>query len=359
MKKISFIILILLCFSLINLSQERIITGNITDFKGRPLGGVNVTAKDYPALTTISGADGEFRIEIFDFTKALIFSFVDMQNKEIILGDIDRLLVIMEYNAMKNPDPWSLILNLLAGRSDVANKSKESDQFWNSKGESGLGAFLEIEYLLTKNIGLGVGIGYNTYANSSYLKEFNNYGQNYIQRIDNDNELYYLYNDVNSVQEKTKVKAISFPFKLKFHFFPGKKLGLFTDFGIKMTYVSSANVVANGNSTWQAYYPQYHIVLYDLPEYGFVPYNINSENSLIDYEKLQYSFIASLGISFSIKKQFNIDLGVYFDQGISDLKYDRPVHQADYLNTIGTIDETKLKGMGLMLGFRYHLARKR
>jgi len=359
MKKISFIILMFFCFSLIALSQERTITGNITDFSGKPLGGVNVTAKDYPALTTISGADGEFRIDIFDFTKALIFSFVDMQTKEIILGELDRLIVIMEYNAMKNPDPWSLMINLHTGKSDVANKSKESDEFWNSQGERGFGAFMEIEYLFTKNIGLGTGIGYNTYANSSYLKQFSNYGQNYLQRIDNDNEPYYLYNDVNSVEEKTKVKALSFPVKLKFHFRTNKKLGFYADFGIKMIYVSSANVVANGNSTWQAYYPQYHIVLYDLPEYGFVPYNIDSENSLIDYEKFQYSLIASLGISYSIKKQFAIDLGVYFDHGISDLKYDKPVHQADYLNTIGTLDETKLKGAGLMLGFRYHLAKKR
>ncbi len=359
MKKISFIILIFLYFSFLIKSQERLITGRITDYKGKPLGGVNITAKDYPTLTTISGVDGEFRIEIFDFTKVLIFSFADMQTKELILGDQDRLIVVMEYMAMKNPDPWSLILNLNTGRSDVANKSKESDQSWNSKGDAGSGAFLEIEYLLTKNIGLGTGIGYNTYANKSYLKQFNNYGQNYLQKIDKDNESYYLYNEVSSVDERIKVKAISFPVKLKFHFRAGKKLGFFTDIGIKMIYATSATVVANGSSIWQGYYPQYHIVLYDLPEYGFVKYNINSENPIIDYNKFQYSFILSLGMSYRIKKEFNIDFGVYFDNSLSDLKYDKPIHQADYLNTIGKIDKTTLKGLGLMLGFRFHFVRKR
>ena len=48
-------------------AQERMITGKVTDLMGNPLAGVNVAVKDYPTIMTITGADGEYRIEAFDF----------------------------------------------------------------------------------------------------------------------------------------------------------------------------------------------------------------------------------------------------------------------------------------------------
>ncbi|NJO92360.1 MAG: hypothetical protein HC831_27860 [Chloroflexia bacterium] len=72
--KILFTLLSLIIFCHIR-AQDRTITGKVTDVKGSPLGGVNVTAKDYPSLTTISGVDGEFRMEIFDLPRRLFFRF--------------------------------------------------------------------------------------------------------------------------------------------------------------------------------------------------------------------------------------------------------------------------------------------
>lgn len=360
MKIKAVLAIISIIFTLFHLkAQERLITGKITDIKGNSLGGVTVAAKDYPALTTISGVDGEFRIEVFDFTKTLIFSFSNMKTKEVTLGDLNRLLVEMEFMPMKNPNPWSIMLNLHSGRSDVYNKAKDENQDWDYSSEPGFMASLEMDYFITQNIGFGAGVGINHYTSSNFLNNFTNYGENTIERVDQDGDSYYLYNLSGTVNERIKIKTISFPVKLKFRFRQGKKWNYFADIGIKILNILSAKNEANGATEWQAYYPKYSAVLYDVPAYGFTNYTINSSNSLIDYEKLNLAFIASFGVSRRIKKEFNLDLGFFIDRGLNDLKYDQPVHPADFLNTIGIYDKTVLKAIGMMIGVRYHFTKKR
>ncbi len=339
-------------------AQDRIITGKITDTKQNPLAGVNVSAKDYPSITTISGVDGEFRIAIFDFTKALIFSFSNMKTKEVQMNDTtDRVMVIMEYKAIRNPYPWSVIQNTYFGQSHVRSIAKDDHPNWEYNGEAGLSSTIEIEYFITQNIGFGAGIGFSIYNSSAYVNNFNN-NSNTISRTDQDGDQYYLYTTGTSLDENIRVRTLNFPLKIKFRLKSEKKWSYYADLGIKIMNTMDAQVNAKGQSEWQAYYPEYHVVIYDVADYGFTDYDINSESPLIDYKKLTYSFNASIGASRRIKKQLNLDFGLFIDRGLSDLKYHEPVHEADFLNTVGTIDETILNAFGLMIGLRYQIIKK-
>ena len=73
----------LLFFSLTAFSQEKTITGKVTDPKdGSPLAGVSVTAKG-SATGTQTNADGTYRISVSSSTTALIFSFVGHEPQEV------------------------------------------------------------------------------------------------------------------------------------------------------------------------------------------------------------------------------------------------------------------------------------
>ena len=66
----------LLFFSLTAFSQEKTITGKVTDPKdGSPMAGVSVTAKG-SAAGTQTKADGTYRISVSSSTTVLVFSFV-------------------------------------------------------------------------------------------------------------------------------------------------------------------------------------------------------------------------------------------------------------------------------------------
>jgi len=76
----------LLFFSITAFSQEKTITGKVTDSKdGSAMPGVSVTAKG-SATGTQTNADGTYRISVSSSTTALVFSFVGYEAQEISIG---------------------------------------------------------------------------------------------------------------------------------------------------------------------------------------------------------------------------------------------------------------------------------
>lgn len=73
----------LLFFSLTAFSQEKTITGKVTDPKdGSPMPGVSVTAKG-SAAGTQTKADGTYRLSVSSSTTVLVFSFVGHESQEV------------------------------------------------------------------------------------------------------------------------------------------------------------------------------------------------------------------------------------------------------------------------------------
>ena len=76
----------LLLFSIVAYSQEKVITGKVTDPKdGSPMPGVSVTAKGSSAGTQTK-SDGTFSISVSPSTTVLIFSFVGYESQEISIA---------------------------------------------------------------------------------------------------------------------------------------------------------------------------------------------------------------------------------------------------------------------------------
>jgi TonB-linked SusC/RagA family outer membrane protein len=74
----------------LEISQERVITGIVTDESGNPLPGVSIQAKG-TGKGTITDSEGKFTIAIGDEVKILAFSFVGMLSKEVEIGEMNEL----------------------------------------------------------------------------------------------------------------------------------------------------------------------------------------------------------------------------------------------------------------------------
>ena len=343
----------------IAISQDRILTGKIIDYRGMPIAGVNIIDKDYPSLATISGVDGQFRLSVFNFTKILQFSFNGMKDKEVVLTDANELLIVLDYLPWENPHPWSIAIVGQVNGSDVYSQARYSDSVWDCSGAPAVGINIEMDYFFSQKIGLSTGLSVNQYRSKAWLDNFDNYGTNTLRRMDKDNEMYYLYNYVSNVFENTYVSSVSVPLSLKYRLRPDKNWDFFIKAGVKFIYVLKAHIKAEGQSEWQGYYPAYHVVLYDVPEYGFTVYDINYDKEIQDYNNMLFSFISSLGISKRMGKRVNFELSTFYEQGINDLNYSRPVYEADFLNTVGKVDKTLVRALGFMLGFRYNFVSNR
>ncbi|MDD4055795.1 MAG: carboxypeptidase-like regulatory domain-containing protein, partial [Bacteroides sp.] len=87
MKNFIITLLMLVGFSTAVCAQESItVTGTVTDTKGEPMIGVNITVKDVPGLGTITDIDGQYRIKM-DAYNRLIFTYIGFESVEIQVKD--------------------------------------------------------------------------------------------------------------------------------------------------------------------------------------------------------------------------------------------------------------------------------
>lgn len=76
------------------LHQIKTITGKVTNERGEPLAGVSVQIKGTATATTTNN-QGAFTLEVEDNAKALVFSFVGMETKEVAINDKAPMQVVL------------------------------------------------------------------------------------------------------------------------------------------------------------------------------------------------------------------------------------------------------------------------
>jgi len=92
MKKIFFTIIII-NFGFISFSQLRIIEGKVRNIGGETLSGVKVSAKEAPAIFTLTDGKGKYKLEIPEEVTGLIFSYSGMTKKTVIINDLKTINV--------------------------------------------------------------------------------------------------------------------------------------------------------------------------------------------------------------------------------------------------------------------------
>ncbi len=91
---ITLVILILICTQ--SIIAQSTITGTVTDNTGEALPGVNVRAKGYSDIGTITDWNGQYSLSLPDEAQILIFSFVGMETKEVEIEGQSVIDVVLE-----------------------------------------------------------------------------------------------------------------------------------------------------------------------------------------------------------------------------------------------------------------------
>jgi TonB-linked SusC/RagA family outer membrane protein len=84
----------------ISFAQTKTISGVVTDEVGKPLEGATVSQKGGAAVTT-TNREGVFKIDVASNTRALIVSYVGMENVEISIGDRSNIPVVLKTTESK------------------------------------------------------------------------------------------------------------------------------------------------------------------------------------------------------------------------------------------------------------------
>lgn len=101
MKKKFLVLIAMKCFIIGSLcAQERVITGTVTsDYDGLPLPGVTVVVDGLSNVGTITDFDGNYSIRVPEGSNTLVFSFVGMESKSVVIGSSNVINVVLSLSS--------------------------------------------------------------------------------------------------------------------------------------------------------------------------------------------------------------------------------------------------------------------
>ncbi|QGY48068.1 SusC/RagA family TonB-linked outer membrane protein [Maribellus comscasis] len=79
--------------------QQEAVSGKVTDTRGQPLPGVTVLVKG-TSQGTVTTTDGEYSISNIAENAVLVFSFVGMKSREVVVGNQTRIDIVLEEEAI-------------------------------------------------------------------------------------------------------------------------------------------------------------------------------------------------------------------------------------------------------------------
>jgi hypothetical protein len=237
------------------------------------------------------------------------------------------------------------------GFTRIYSQNIFTDENWDAWGEFGYQAGLKMIYLLGKDIGLYGGVGISNYRSVYEIIGFNNDSLiDHYQRVDRDEDTYLEYISA-TVTENNSLTYLDIPIGIRYSI--GKEKLHFTgQAGFAFSFLLSSNYSATGNSDHSGYYPQYHVLLYDLPDYGFSEGPVDA-NGKWELSTFNISAQVSLGAEMKLGDNLFLFAGPYVNYGLTDLEYKTAKHRDDYISLSGDPGKVNTFIAGLTIELTY------
>jgi hypothetical protein len=120
--------------------------------------------------------------------------------------------------------------------------------------------------------------------------------------------------------------------------------------------------ISSGVFTFKGYYPQYNVLLEDLPQYGFGTDISNTGNGDLELKSMNLCLLVSTGMEFFISKKIQITAGLVYSGSFSTISVysnQEEFHlstDTDQMTTLmGGAEKTGTMSIGLKVSLRYYL----
>lgn len=229
--------------------------------------------------------------------------------------------------------------------TQIYNKDVFGDDNWQAEGGIGYNGGIGYTYYLRKSIGVFGGLSLTNYKTNLKLENFS-IETNTLKLEDKDGDEYYRYIQ-SDVEEQNSLTYLDVSLGANLNkYLKENAFGIYLGTGCQFSYLFMSKYNITGSSTHTGYYPEYHVVLYDLPDYDFTAENLDSENDW-DLNSFNISAYLSFGLFARVHRLVYLNAGPYIIYGIGDLKYDTAKHRDDYISTVGVPGRTNTQAAGL------------
>jgi len=368
--------------------ENKEVTFKVVDFsKGLPLPDIrmNLFYDNQIQQTRTTNMDGD--IKFTDIPPGTRISIFADDNQDYVV-ETGEELVIEDWLArdeggrkiyLKRLRVWTGMSLDLHGATGMTKIKSTNDQLtyttgsYSSKGKLGHSFGIGFSYYFLKNkkfaVGIGIGADMDIVNGSITVDSLvqNPYsGINGNPYKDSEGQTCSLLYSSDNMGNELGATYLSSPLTIKFRYILDKKFlnYVYINAGMKYSYLFMNKSKMDGSVTYMGEYEQYYgLVLKDISALGYITDTVNFENDL-SISKSNLGVVAGAGISIPLVKPFlNLDIGVDFNMGISDISdYDYTNY---YLSTstsykeigslAGTSKALKTQFLGFHLGVSYDI----
>ncbi len=227
-----------------------------------------------------------------------------------------------------------------------------NDDVWDAWGEFGYRAGLKAVYRRSPNLGFFSGAGISYYRSVYEIVDYNNENLDKMVKTDADDDKYFELIQA-SVTEKNALTYLDVPLGIRYNT-SGKRIRLAVQASLEFSFLLSSRFSVTGSSDHQGYYPEYHVILYDLPDYGFTagPVDINDKWKLSPFN---LSTNISAGAEVSLGSNMLLTVSPFVNTGLTDLGYNVPKHRDDYISISGHPGKLSTRSAGLLFEIFFKL----
>lgn len=187
----------------------------------------------------------------------------------------------------------------------------------NQLGFPAWDAGLSINYYFVPWMGLGVGVEFNTYANTAAVTR----GWE-VTRQDYQNDTYTLRSTPNNIKETQRLSMLEVPIALRFRAMPGK-VGFTGSVGFKLGFPMLYKYSLQGQGSLQntVEYPHWNLTIEDVP--GVIedaPMTAKSGRTG-SFRPYSYGLFAEAGMLFQLSQRVDLAVAFYANYYVNDVMY--------------------------------------
>jgi hypothetical protein len=248
-------------------------------------------------------------------------------------------------------EKFNVTLQTGVGFSSLYSKKIMDNGQWKIEKGIGYSIGVEMNYFFNKKIGISFGAGLSNYNSGLNAGSFSNATLAQPKMIDKDGDTYYKLIAAN-VKETNSFTYIDLPLLLKLDLGNTEKISFYLQGGGALSFLVSAKYSSSGSITYSGYYPEYHVVLKDLPDYGFGTSDIKKSNADWVCNSIMIDTRLGGGINIPIDKVL-MSVGASMVVGLGDIKYDKSRYEGDYFFLSANPGKVNNRYLGIKVGITF------
>ena len=252
-----------------------------------------------------------------------------------------------------------LYFNLTPSLAGISNKDVTGDGNWTVT--NGMGLNIEAGYFAKFHplIGYGIGLSYSSYSTDITADPQNlDYSD-----TDDDGDDYTMYIESSELSEKLQLSYFDIPIFLEFGNPNIDKIGFYGRVGVKISFPLSQKFTPAGTASYEGFYDQYHVTLYDIPELGFYSDDDIYKNNEPTMSSVNVSALLSGGVTFPLSNYLILKVGANANFGLMEISgkkqtaadYENNKYDGDYSKLLESPAKTTTQSVGIELGIIYNL----